>query len=870
MSDSSNESVGLQLETNDFVLEKYISRSLGQSGWSVRKISLIYSKPMYLQIYSKDGSLKEKNNIILGFDMDILKRTTVMNPKSSRYGCYISRYDDHVLLGSASHDSLNEFITTIEQELINNHEAHLYFNMLVTKLLTNIKRQIILGINGTCLWIKLIDLLTKKVLKSITEICWKCAKVDYNKTVNDKTKLKKIIEKYEADKKESDLLESEVSLKYNTMVKYQGDLNLKMHKLALCGLRLLLGFLEGPNGYKGILLTTMNIWRLAWVRGLSRSELKLSRNANPYINVCDMKTKSNDKNNQSDRIEELASLTRQMIRIKELFANIKNSTSNIRSLLYSQDKDNEYDKISIVKQLQYLADVRHQLQSYHNEGEEFILVGDQSAGKSSLLAALLGVNITYISDGCATRCPVKYILEPTKPDSGWSFECDNGKGILVSYDQSNLQKRLNEHFKSLGDKLVSEPITVRILSPVCTSSMTVVDLPGLIAGGIERQENHEQSHQIVREYLNKPNVIVLYVSRFDVDVGSTNTYILSEVQKKTPDNVVYCFTHFDRAVNDSDISVEDLAKSIKWTSENITKSRPMFLLSLPKKTEDLVKKEMGLETRIQEIKKYYSKLLEKRKVNIGMNKLKNSLRKRMHKHVMQLGAVLQQYVMTEITNIGSKKKATIKSLNQPDITDHTMDKFLHLFRRNMIRMLKGRFIPLPDGKEMDFFEDLTTEINTGNNYCKSISTMVWPEDILEKINNKSVKPPTASVSSIPSPKSDLSSILSRPNSDVLSLGGNDVFSLNTEDKTDTLDLSKPLNEESFEIKEESNDLTEEPEKEEIPLYQRKLDPSLRRQLVSHSIFTRTIYELQARLWNFKWNQNMKIFFMQFRVTLILI
>ena len=58
------------------------------------------------------------------------------------------------------------------------------------------------------------------------------------------------------------------------------------------------------------------------------------------------------------------------------------------------------------------------------------------------------------------------------------------------------------------------------------SGMTIVDLPGLVGSGRDKQRQHEQSHAVVKEYLEKKNVIILYVHRFDVDIGSANTHIL--------------------------------------------------------------------------------------------------------------------------------------------------------------------------------------------------------------------------------------------------------------------------------------------------------------------------------------------------------
>ena len=77
----------------------------------------------------------------------------------------------------------------------------------------------------------------------------------------------------------------------------------------------------------------------------------------------------------------------------------------------------------------------------NNEEEEFILVGDQSSGKSSLLCMLLGVNIGYTSEHFATRCPVRYLLEPCSPSQGWRYQFENPQTKeFENVTQDELQK----------------------------------------------------------------------------------------------------------------------------------------------------------------------------------------------------------------------------------------------------------------------------------------------------------------------------------------------------------------------------------------------------------------------------------------------
>ena len=59
---------------------------------------------------------------------------------------------------------------------------------------------------------------------------------------------------------------------------------------------------------------------------------------------------------------------------------------------------------------------------------------------------LLG-NIAYTDESFATRCPVRYLVEPSPPHLGWKFEFENP--VTLEYQtvtQEELQK-INQSFQ---------------------------------------------------------------------------------------------------------------------------------------------------------------------------------------------------------------------------------------------------------------------------------------------------------------------------------------------------------------------------------------------------------------------------------------
>ena len=388
------------------------------------------------------------------------------------------------------------------------------------------------------------------------------------------------------------------TLRYERHIK-----NMSKHFITTA-LRYLTNHLQhGTNGYTSLLKYFFNKWYKEYNRNCIKESIKKNHEAVQRITnlfntqVHTSRTTSSNPYNITPKIHQTVKIANHVNSVNTELSQI---VSNLQNITYctNENASNDYsetDRINVVKNLQQLADLRHHLQTMNNEEEEFILVGDQSSGKSSLLCMLLGVNIGYTSEHFATRCPVRYQLEPCAPSHGWHYQFENPQTKEFEVvTQEELQKKLTVHFeKVIGRQIVYNPITIKIHSPVCTSSMTLVDLPGLVGKGSDKikQQQHSKSYHIVQEYLKKQNNIVLFVQRVDLDVGSLNTMILDEVQKRTPDKVVYCLTHFDRICSDKDVRLEEIMRIIESAQKEIACNKDMFLLSLSKKVEDLSEKE---------------------------------------------------------------------------------------------------------------------------------------------------------------------------------------------------------------------------------------------------------------------------------------
>ncbi|TFK34028.1 Dynamin central region-domain-containing protein [Crucibulum laeve] len=169
---------------------------------------------------------------------------------------------------------------------------------------------------------------------------------------------------------------------------------------------------------------------------------------------------------------------------------------------------------------------------------QLIVVGSQSAGKSSVLETIVGKDFLPRGQGIVTRRPLILQLvhtpvpeepSPTSPPyTEWAQFLHIDKRFT---DFNEIRKEIEqETFRVAGqNKGVSKlPISLRIYSPDVLD-LTLVDLPGLtkIPVGDQPSDIERQIRNLVLDYISKPNSVILAVSPANVDLANSESLKLA-------------------------------------------------------------------------------------------------------------------------------------------------------------------------------------------------------------------------------------------------------------------------------------------------------------------------------------------------------
>ncbi|KAF8888072.1 Dynamin central region-domain-containing protein [Infundibulicybe gibba] len=146
---------------------------------------------------------------------------------------------------------------------------------------------------------------------------------------------------------------------------------------------------------------------------------------------------------------------------------------------------------------------------------QLVVVGSQSAGKSSVLETIVGRDFLPRGQGIVTRRPLVLQLIHTPRFT----------------DFNEIRKEIEqETFRVAGqNKGVSKlPISLRIYSPDVLD-LTLVDLPGLtkIPVGDQPSDIERQIRNLVLDYISKPNSVILSVSAANVDLANSESLKLA-------------------------------------------------------------------------------------------------------------------------------------------------------------------------------------------------------------------------------------------------------------------------------------------------------------------------------------------------------
>ncbi|KAF8638404.1 hypothetical protein AX17_002229 [Amanita inopinata Kibby_2008] len=169
---------------------------------------------------------------------------------------------------------------------------------------------------------------------------------------------------------------------------------------------------------------------------------------------------------------------------------------------------------------------------------QLVVVGSQSAGKSSVLETIVGKDFLPRGQGIVTRRPL--ILQlihtpiPTEPSPNAPPYTEWAQFLHVDKrftDFNEVCKEIEqETFRVAGqNKGISKlPISLRVYSPHVLD-LTLVDLPGLtkIPVGDQPGDIERQIRNLVLDYISKSNSVVLAVSAANVDLANSESLKLA-------------------------------------------------------------------------------------------------------------------------------------------------------------------------------------------------------------------------------------------------------------------------------------------------------------------------------------------------------
>lgn len=165
---------------------------------------------------------------------------------------------------------------------------------------------------------------------------------------------------------------------------------------------------------------------------------------------------------------------------------------------------------------------------------QIVVIGSQSAGKSSVLENIVGQDFLPRGQGIVTRCPIILQLIYT-PILNINTPSTYGKFLhtkdQVFVDFSDIRKeieRKTDEIAGSGKCVVDDPINLKIFSPKVLN-LTLVDLPGITKLPVQDQPEdiEDRIRNLCIKYGKQQNSIILSVSSANNDLANSESLKLA-------------------------------------------------------------------------------------------------------------------------------------------------------------------------------------------------------------------------------------------------------------------------------------------------------------------------------------------------------
>ncbi|MCL7040294.1 hypothetical protein MKW94_023937 [Papaver nudicaule] len=159
-----------------------------------------------------------------------------------------------------------------------------------------------------------------------------------------------------------------------------------------------------------------------------------------------------------------------------------------------------------------------------------VVIGGQSAGKSSVLESIVGRDFLPRGYGIVTRRPLVLQLHKIEEDGTEYAEFLHAPKRKFT-DFAKVRQEIQDETDRItgkSKKISPVPIHLNIYSPSVVN-LTVIDLPGLTKVAVEGQPQSvvDDIENMVRSYVQKPNSIILAISPANQDIATSDAIKLA-------------------------------------------------------------------------------------------------------------------------------------------------------------------------------------------------------------------------------------------------------------------------------------------------------------------------------------------------------
>jgi len=198
-----------------------------------------------------------------------------------------------------------------------------------------------------------------------------------------------------------------------------------------------------------------------------------------------------------------------------------------------EDEDGGYLYVQLRKFINVIDELRDVGLQEHISLPRIAVLGQQSAGKSSVLENIIGIDMLPRGAGLCTRRPIELRLNHLYEDDAkpWAkFDEAPGEKFTDFNKVRDMIDTVTDKVAGLNKGIVDVPIVIHIFSPTCPD-LTLIDLPGLTRIPLSGSDHPENIYEITKnmalKYIEDTRTIILCVIPANADMTTSDALQLA-------------------------------------------------------------------------------------------------------------------------------------------------------------------------------------------------------------------------------------------------------------------------------------------------------------------------------------------------------